>query len=41
MLLNGTKVLLTVASPSGGRSETLAKTGLQEAGEGEMNDVTY
>ena len=38
MLLNSSKVLLTVASPSGGRSETVAKAGLQEAGEGEMNE---
>ena len=37
MLLSSTKVL-TVASPSGGRSETVAEAGLQEAREGERDE---
>jgi len=37
MLLNTNKVR-TVASPSGGGGETVAETGLQEAGEGERNE---
>ena len=37
MRLSSTKVL-TVASPSGGRSETLAEAGLQEAREGERDE---